>query len=68
MLTQNITKINLVENADINVININNISLQVIENTQGRIILSFSEKIEKIKNFSEKLLIEFDIIEEEMGN
>lgn len=66
MITLHSTKLNLIENSEINVINIKTLTPILTENSNtGKITITFSEKIYKIYNFSEKLQIEFDIIEEE---
>jgi hypothetical protein len=66
MLNINSTQLKVNNSPEVTNLNIKNTLLQITENSQGKLILSFSEKNEKIKNFSEKLLLKCVIISEKI--
>lgn len=62
----NNTVISIVDDLSINVITIKSLLLNISEDKYGKIFINFSEKRNKIKNFSETLVINFDIIKEKI--
>jgi hypothetical protein len=62
----NILKSKLIENKNINLITFKYI-IPTLSEVNNKLFINFFEKNLKIFNFSEKLLINFDIIEEKLG-